>query len=105
MGNCESASMDFDRAMREACVESKERGYYPRIFLQMMGELGGVGAAKRLLSSDKAQSGLAILWEIGALHLSAEAHVLQEKWACLFTEAERAEAQRRLDEYGYSPQA
>lgn len=103
MASIESLSRDFERAMRDACMESARCGYYPHLFIQMLDERGGVGAVKHLLSSDEAQYGLIRLWEMGALHLSAEAHVLQTKWACLFTDAERAEARRRLDEYGYHP--
>lgn len=89
--------------MREACMESARLGYYPHIFIQMMDSLGGVGAVKRLLASDEAQYGLIRLYEMQALRLSAEAHVVKEKWAPLFTESERAEAQRRLEEYKYQP--
>ena len=104
MGSCESLSRDFERAMRDACAESTKLGYYPHLFIRMLDERGGVGAVKHLLRSDEIQYGLARLWEMNALRLSAEAHVLQAKWACLFTDAERAEARRRLDEYGYRPQ-
>ena len=103
MASIESLSKEFERAMRDACAESARRGYYPERFIQMLNDLGSVGAVKRLLSSDEIQYGLARLWEMEALHLSAEAHVLQAKWAHLFTEAERAEARRRLDMYEYRP--
>ena len=104
MASIESLSRDFARAMREACNESARRGYYPHLFIQMLDERGSVGAAKHLLSSDEIQYGLSVLWEMKALHLSAEAHVLQAKWAPLFTDAERAEARRRLEMYEYRPQ-
>ena len=103
MASIESLSRDFERAMREACAESTTLGYYPHLFIRMLNERGGSGAVKHLLSSDEIQYGLARLWEMNALHLSAEAHVLQAKWAPLFTDAERAEARRRLDMYGYRP--
>ena len=103
MASPESLSICFERAMREACMESARLGYYPHIFIKMLDDLGGVGAVRRLLASDEAQYGLARLWEMGALHLSTEAHVVKEKWAPLFTESERAEARRRLEEYGYQP--
>ena len=103
MASIESLSREFECAMRDACAESARLGYYPHLFIQMLDNRGGVGAVKHLLSSDEPQYGLARLWEMKALHLSAEAHVLQAKWAPLFTEAERAEARRRLDMYGYRP--
>ena len=103
MANNESLSEKFERAMREACAKSARLGYYPHLFIQMLDNRGGVGSVKHLLSSDEIQYGLARLWEMEALHLSAEAHVLQAKWASLFTEAERAAARRRLDMYDYRP--
>lgn len=103
MASRESAPKDFERAMREACGESARLGYYPTIFIGMLDNLGGVGAVKQLLASDKPQPGLTRLWEMKALRLSAEAHVIQEKWAALFTESERAEARKRLEDYEYQP--
>ena len=103
MASIENLSRDFERAMRDACMESARLGYYPHLFIRMLDERGSVGAVKHLLRSDEIQYGLARLWEMKALRLSAEAHVLQAKWAPLFTDAERAEARRRLDEYGYHP--
>ena len=104
MASIESLSRDFERAMREMCGESISLGYRPVYFMRMLGERGGVGAVKHLLSSDEIQYGLVRLWEMKALRLSAEAHVLQAKWAPLFTDAERAEARRRLEMYEYIPQ-
>ena len=104
MASIESLSRDFERAMRDACMESARLGYYPHLFIQMLDGRGSVGAVKHLLSSDEIQYGLARLWEMKALRLSAEAHVLKAKWAPLFTDEERAEARRRLDMYEYCPQ-
>ena len=103
MASLESTPKDFERAMREACGESTRLGYYPCIFIGMLDSLGGVGAVKQLLASHKPQYGLARLWEMKALRLSAEAHVIKEKWAPLFTESERAEARKRLEDYRYQP--
>ena len=76
MASIESLSRDFERAMRDACGKSARLGYYPHLFIQMLDNRGGVGAVKHLLSSDEIQYGLARLWEMEALRLSAEAHVL-----------------------------
>ena len=104
MASIESLSRDFELRMWETCGESIRLGYRPIYFMRMLDERGGVGAAKHLLSSDEIQYGLRRLWEMEALRLSVEAHVLQAKWAPLFTDAERAEARRRLDMYEYCPQ-
>lgn len=77
-------------------------GYHPSYFLRMVHELGGLGAAKQLLSTDNPQSGLARLWELELLDNSMEALVIQEQWRELFSEEELQEARRRLREYGYT---
>ncbi|MGB8212009.1 MAG: hypothetical protein WCE68_00490 [Anaerolineales bacterium] len=41
------------------------------------------------------------LWELNLLDRSMEALVIQERFRALFTEAEIAEARRRLEELGY----
>ena len=93
----------FASAMRETCVVAQQNGYRPSVFIGMLSQFGGVGAAKRLLQTSEAQPGLTRLWELGLLHLSVEAHVIREKWAALFTESEKAEALRRLEAHGYQP--
>lgn len=65
-------------------------------------EYGGVETASRLLAKKEPQTGLFRLWELGLLHESMEAHVVNEKFQALFTEEERAEAQRRLEDLGYT---
>ncbi len=76
-------------------------GYRPKYFLRMVGEHGGVAAAKRLLSAPEAQSGLTTLWELERLDISIEALVVQERWQPLFSDAERQAARDRLRAYGY----
>ena len=93
----------FASAMRETCVIAQQNGYRPSVLIGLLSQLGGVGAAKRLLQTSEVQSGLNKLWELGLLHLSVEAHVIQEKWAPLFTESEKAEARKRLEAREYQP--
>ena len=94
---------EFEEAMRNTYAETSRLGYRPTYFLGMVESLGGVGAAKRLLSTPVAQPGLARLWELGRLDISAEALVLSKRWRELFTDAERQEARERLRAYGYDP--
>ena len=82
-----------------------ELGYHPTYFLRMVNELGGVGAAKRLLGTDDLQAGLTRLWELGRLDLSVEAHAVRKPWNDLFSRDELSEACERLKAYGYDPQA
>ena len=81
--------------------EATEFGYYPKYFLRMVVEQGGLSAAKRLLGDSNPSSGFVRLWEEGRLDLSVEALVLLEPWSSLFTEAELTEARHRLDDLGY----
>ena len=93
---------DFDRRMREIYEEAAKLGYPATYFLRMLNESDGVKAAKQLLASgDRAQSGLARLWELKRLDLSVEAVVLE--FPDLFFEHERAVAIKRLQDYEYPP--
>ena len=67
----------------------------------MVQQHGGVAAAKRLLFSPVAQSGLTKLWERERLDISMEALVVQERWKPLFSDAERQTARERLQAFGY----
>ncbi|SRR6266498_1785635 len=80
---------------------ARDRGYIATLFLQMLEEHGGRETAKRLLAKSKPQTGLFELWNLGLLHQSMEAVVLQDKFKDLFTDDELAEAHKRLDELGY----
>ncbi len=93
---------DFQRDMVKIYVEAKKIGYNPTRFLQMIDEYGGLGAAKRLLSTEEfVQDGVVTLWKLGRLDLSVEAVVLKEKYSELFSEHERQVARKRLKELGY----
>jgi hypothetical protein len=70
-------------------------------FRLMIEQHGAVQAAKQLLATQEIQAGLIRLWELKSLTNSMEALVIQERFLSLFTDAEIAEAQRRLDELGY----
>lgn len=92
---------DLTQVLKGTYEAARKRGYVATYFLQMLEEHGGAETAKRLLSKSEAQTGLFELWELGLLHESMEAVVLQEKFKSLFTDDELAEAHRRLEELGY----
>ena len=94
---------EFHRAMLNIYDAAVELGYRPVRFLQMVHEHGGVEAARRLLGAPEAQEGLTTLWELGRLDISMEALVVRERWAPLFSIAERQVARERLKAYGYDP--
>lgn len=94
-------SKSFHAAMLTTYEEGVKRGYIPTLFLQMLHQYGGVETAKRLLAASTPQTGLYRMWELGLLKETVEAHVIQEKYRPLFTEAEVQEARRRLEELGF----
>ena len=91
----------FSQALEGTVLAAKNAGYYPSYFSQMLSKYSGVQTAKRLLSSSKTQEGLDKLWELGLLSESMEAVVMQECFKSLFTDEERGEALKRLQERGY----
>jgi len=95
---------EFDQAMRDIYHRAlSECCYRATRFLQLVGERGGVAAAKQLLRSPGLPQGLTKLWELGRLDLSMEALILQDRWAGLFTEEEIAVARKRLQDLGFRP--
>jgi len=95
---------EFTQALEGTIKAAKSKGYIPTYFIQMLSEHGGLETAKRLLADSEAQSGLFKLWELGLLHESMEAVVLQDKFHSLFTEDELREARRRLKALGHIKQ-
>ena len=79
----------------------KECGYNASRFLQMLGDKGGLAAAKQLISKPGGTDGFTTLWEHGRLDLSVEAHVLKPEYAELFSDEERRMCRERLEQFGY----
>ena len=87
----------FYAAMQEICrVAKREHGYNPTRFIQMLGNYGGVGTAKRLLADERVQEGFSTLWACARPDLTVEAHVVRPEFAPLFTEEEVRRARERL---------
>jgi hypothetical protein len=72
------------------------RGYWPTYFLRGVRNHGGPNYARQLLSARGESAGFQRLKDEGRLDLTMEALVLKPQFTELFTEAERAEAARRL---------
>jgi hypothetical protein len=72
--------------------------YRPSDFLRMVNELGGKGAADRLLAKGEVSSGFAELYTRGVenLKISVEYLVLQSPWRALFDQQQLAIARARL---------
>ena len=100
----ETLEQEFHQAMLHVYERARDEcGYNATRFLQMVTDLGGLEAAKRLLSADELSDGFVKLWELGRLDISMEALVVDTKWQSLFTAEEVAIARRRLADCGYSP--
>lgn len=91
----------FHHAMIGVYENARDHDYTPTIFKRMIDQYGGLEAAKHLLASNVAQTGLFKLYDLGCLKQSMEALVIQERFTPLFTEEEIKEATRRLSELEY----
>ncbi|WP_207946582.1 hypothetical protein [Actinomadura sp. 7K507] len=95
---------EFHSAMLLLYARTKtEAEYNASAFLSMVTEHGGVGAAKRLLTSPAVSDAFTALHARDRLDLTVEAHALDPRFALLFTEDERTNARSRLAEAGYQP--
>ena len=79
----------------------RECRYSATRFLQMLMDLGGVEAARRLVLSDRPSDGFTALWECGRLDLTVESVVLKAEFTELFSDGVREAAAARLQAYGY----
>ncbi len=94
---------DFHNEMLNIYKTAREQcRYNATYFLRLVSEVGGLQAAKRLLSTDAPQYGFTKLWEHGRLDLSVEALVLKREFRSLFTQEELETARKRLRTYGYT---
>ena len=98
--------MDLEAAFHAEMLNIYERAkteckYVATRFRQMVGQDGGLAAAKQLLASEGYSEGLTRLWEEGRLDLSMEALVLRDPWRKLFTIGELEVARKRLTELGF----
>ena len=91
----------FHGAMMRVYENAKEHDYFATYFKRMLDTYEGVETARRLLAKQEIQEGLMKLWGMKLLDQSMESLVIQEIFKSLFTDAEIAEAHRRLEELGY----
>lgn len=83
----------------------REIGYNQTRFTRMVGEHGGVEAARHLLHGADASDGFTTLWEAQRLDVSVEAIVLLPWYESVFADAEREVARNRLAEYRFDADA
>ncbi|MHB8634964.1 MAG: hypothetical protein ACYC96_00655 [Fimbriimonadaceae bacterium] len=87
----------FDQEMHDVHERAKsECRYDAKLFRSMVLQLGGLGAAKKLIAAPREQSGFEKLWLLGRLDISMEARILKPKFSELFEPEEVTEARTRL---------
>ena len=97
----EELESKFHEEMLNIYKEARRIGYDAKWFLTMVVNMGGLMAAKKLLSTDELQYGFTRLWELHRLDLSVEALVRRPEFTTLFTDKELARAEERLRAHGY----
>ena len=89
---------EFKKAV-DICIS--HYGYRPSYFLQMLGNLGAVNTAIKLVTAPKFHEGFAKLWELKRLNLSVEAIVLRSPYNQLFAREVLDTALEKLKALGY----
>lgn len=87
---------EFTAEILSAIGRSKDLGYNPTIFQQMISRNHPVEVGKKLVISGEWQQGIKEMAKLGHLELTIESIMLQERFSSLFTLEELA-AQWRLD--------
>ncbi len=92
----------LEREFKKAvAICTSHYGYRPTYFLQMLGNLGAVRTAIRLVTAPKFHEGFTKLWELGRLDLSVEAIVLRSPYNQLFAKEVLNMASEKLKALGY----
>jgi hypothetical protein len=95
----EKSETNFEARVKKAVQEMIALGYSPRVFENMIFELGTVAAVKKLINTSRVTEGFTRLWELNRLDLSMENIIQEAEWKDLFSDAERETAKKRLAEY------
>lgn len=93
----------FQVRCRELIGEIRSLGFDPNVWVAMINDLGAAGAARKLLADHHELVVTPWLVGRGRPELTLEHAIGQPGWAGLFTDAERAEAARRLARAGRTP--
>jgi hypothetical protein len=86
----------FQLRCRELIGEIRPLGFEPNVWVAMINNLGAAGAARQLLAEQHELAVTPWLVQRGRPELTLEHEIAQPRWTELFTDAERAEAARRL---------
>jgi len=92
----------FETKLSEALdIMDKQYNYQPTILKKMVSQLGVRNAIRKLVNTPDPPKGLQLLKNKGALHLSMEALILDDKWKNLFEEIDKENARKRLLQLGF----
>jgi hypothetical protein len=86
----------FQVRCRELIGQDRSLGFDPNVWVGMINELGAAGAARKLLADRHVLAVTPWLVRRGRPELTLEHEIGQPAWAELFSDAQRAEAARRL---------
>jgi hypothetical protein len=87
----------FQLRCRDLVTETRALGFDPWLWVGLINDVGAVGAAKRILADYEPLPVTRWLVEHEHPELTLEAEIMHLRWADLFDDSERSEAQRRLD--------
>jgi hypothetical protein len=88
----------FQLRCRELIDEIQRAGFMPGGWIGLITRLGAVEAARELLSTGRILPVTRWLLDQGRAELTMEHEITREEWAGIFDDAERAEAERRLEQ-------
>jgi hypothetical protein len=92
----ESLEGRFQLRCRELIGEIQDAGFMPGGWIGLIMNLGATGAARDLLSSGRILPVTRWLLAQGRRELTMEHEIISEEWEAIFSDGERAEAERRL---------
>lgn len=86
----------FQVRCRELVDQIRSLGFDPYVWVDMINDLGATAAAKRILATNTTLVATRWLIEVGRPELTLEHEMMDLRWADLFDDGERSEAERRL---------
>jgi hypothetical protein len=86
----------FQERCRDLIAQIRTMGFEPHVWVDMVNDLGATTAAKRILATNMPLVATRWLIDQDRPELTLEREIIDMRWADLFDDYERAEAQRRL---------
>lgn len=86
----------FQERCRELIAQIRTMGFEPHVWVDMINDLGATTAAKRILAANMPLVATRWLIDQGRPDLTLEHEIIEMRWADIFDDDERSEAQHRL---------